>query len=99
VGSYYPAGDYGLSTAECQSDSDCIPESPCVTGFTCGVPPGLTVGQFCCQKYCVCKDYIEIPAATGVLPTPIACDPSLAVNECCNLPGRTGSSTYPTCEP
>jgi hypothetical protein len=75
-----------LCTAECSSDSDCdrVPESPCVNGFTCGVP--VVVGPFCCRKMCICRDYLLIP--DGGLITPAACDPSNADNTCCNLPGR-----------
>ena len=48
-GSVYPSGADGLCTAECTSDDDCdrVPESPCVTGFTCGIPNGIAVGDFC----------------------------------------------------
>jgi len=39
-GSSFPSGTNGLCTAECSADSDCdrVPESPCISGFTCGVP-------------------------------------------------------------
>ena len=75
-----------LCTAECGSDEDCdrVPESPCQTGFTCAVP--VVVGPFCCRKLCVCKDYLIIP--DGGVPPPQACDPDIAENTCCNLPGR-----------
>lgn len=75
-----------LCTAECSGDDDCdkVPESPCVNGFTCAVP--VVVGPFCCRKLCVCKDYLVIP--DGGVPLPKACDPSIADNQCCNLPGR-----------
>jgi hypothetical protein len=61
MGSTFPTGNNGLCTAECASDSDCdrVPESPCVTGFTCGV--AVTVGPFCCRKFCICKDYVVVP--------------------------------------
>jgi hypothetical protein len=83
-GSSFPEGTNGLCTAECESAADCerVPESPCVGGFTCGVP--VTVGPFCCRKFCVCKDYIR----NGELPEPLACDASDANNTCPNLPGR-----------
>src|SRR5688500_19790853 len=57
-GSRYPEGNKGLCTAECETDDDCdrVPESPCKTGFTCAIP--VVVGPFCCQKMCICKDYI-----------------------------------------
>lgn len=88
------AANTGMCTAECESDDDCdkVSESPCVTGFTCGIP--LTVGPFCCRKMCICKDYVILPDS-GQLPTPMACDPSIEANACCNLPGRVGQ--YPNC--
>jgi hypothetical protein len=97
-GSSPPTGTSGLCTAECSSDDDCdrVPESPCVTGFTCGIPNGISVGVFCCKKLCICKDYIEIPAS-GQLDTPMACDPEMAENKCCNLDGRVGNPLYPSC--
>ncbi len=94
--SEYPAGTNGLCTAECSADSDCerVPESPCVTGFTCGV--AVTVGPFCCRKFCICKDYIVIPDS-GELLVPMACDANNAANACCNLSGRPGNGDYPLC--
>jgi hypothetical protein len=95
-----PGGIYdpniGLCTAECSADADCdrVPESPCVTGFTCGI--AVTVGPFCCRNFCICKDYIVIPES-GELPTPKACDPADATNACCNLPNRAGNAQYPLC--
>src|SRR5262249_19713383 len=70
-GSVYPSGPNGLCTAECSSHDDCdrVPESPCKTGFTCGV--AVTVGPFCCRKFCICKDYIVLPQ-----PAHEACDAS-----------------------
>jgi hypothetical protein len=89
-----PAGDLGLCTAECSSDSDCerVPESPCETGFTCGIP--VVVGPFCCKKFCICKDYVLLPEQEE-LAEPMACDPTNADNACCNLDGRAGA--YPNC--
>ena len=86
----------GMCTAECESDDDCdkVPESPCVTGFTCGV--AVTVGPFCCRKFCICKDYVVIPEG-GSLPEPLACDATNPNNACCNLAGRRGDPTYPNC--
>jgi hypothetical protein len=97
AGSSFPAGNNGLCTAECGSDDDCdrVPESPCTTGFTCGV--AVTVGPFCCRKFCICKDYVVVPDS-GKLTTPKACDPSNDDNACCNLSGRTGSTKYPLCK-
>ena len=86
----------GLCTASCESDDDCdkVPESPCVTGFTCGIP--LVVGPFCCEKVCICKDYVILPEG-GSLDTPDACNPDVAANACCNLSNRPGNPMYPNC--
>jgi hypothetical protein len=86
----------GMCTATCESDDDCdkVPESPCVEGFTCGV--ALTVGPFCCQKFCICKDYVVLPPS-GQLPDKLACDPTNTNNVCCNLPDRVGNPMYPNC--
>jgi hypothetical protein len=85
-----------LCTAECSSDDDCdkSPESPCEGGFACVVP--VFVGPFCCQKQCVCRDYIQIPDG-GVAPNDV-CDPNNSENECCNLAGRRGNNDYPQCK-
>ncbi len=95
-GSSFPAGNNGLCTAECESDDDCdrVPESPCILGFTCGV--AVTVGPFCCRKFCICKDYVVVPES-GQLTTPKACDSANSDNTCCNLSGRVGNSAYPLC--
>jgi hypothetical protein len=90
------ASSHGMCTDSCESDDDCdkVPESPCVTGFTCGV--ALTVGPFCCQRVCICKDYVVLPDS-GSLPTPAACDASNINNVCCNLADRRGNPNYPNC--
>jgi hypothetical protein len=74
-------------SGECESDEDCDTEegSTCAGGFICMVP--TTTGNFCCQKLCVCADYVDIPAG-GVMPDLPQCDPADSRNECCNLPGR-----------
>ena len=89
----------GLCTAECSTSDDCdrVPESPCISGFTCAIPTGLTAGPYCCKKLCVCKDYIVIPA-NGKIPLPDACDPTNAANDCCNLSGRINNPMYPVCK-
>lgn len=96
-GSAFPSGNNGLCTSECESEDDCerVPESPCVGGFACGV--AVTVGPFCCRKFCVCKDYIVVPES-GDIPTPKACDPGNPDNACCNLDGRVNNPTYPLCK-
>jgi hypothetical protein len=92
AGSEYPGGNQGLCTAECSGDDDCdrVPESPCKTGFTCGI--AVTAGESCCKKFCICKDYFLIP------PSQAACDANNVANECCNLKGRRGSDQYPACK-
>lgn len=96
-GSKFPEGNNGLCTAECASDDDCdrVPESPCITGFTCGI--AVTVGPFCCRKFCICKDYVVVPEETGQLSTPMACEVSNTNNACCNLEGRQNNAMYPLC--
>jgi len=95
-GSAFPDGTNGLCTANCSSDSDCerVPESPCITGFTCGI--AVTVGPFCCQNFCICKDYVMLPE-NGQLAEPKACDAGNPDNGCCNLSGRVGNAAYPDC--
>ncbi len=98
TGSMYPQGNNGLCTAECEADSDCdrVPESPCVTGFTCGIAISAP-GPFCCQKFCICKDYVVVPD-TGEIPPPAACDATNPDNTCCNLAGRNDNAMYPLCK-
>jgi hypothetical protein len=110
-GSVPPEGTTGLCTAECSTDDDCdrVPESPCVLGFTCGIPPGGTVGELCCRKFCVCKDYVDL-SDSGQLPAPEGCNPgpkpNYNDNACCNLEGREnggpvdgqGKPKYPLCK-
>lgn len=95
AGAIYPPLGYGLSTTMCNTDDDCPAEAQCPSGFACGVPPELTVGDFCCEKLCVCRDYVPVP--DGGLPVPAACDPSVSTNACCNLSGRTNNPAYPLC--
>jgi len=97
-GSVPPSGNNGLCTAECSTDEDCdrVPESPCITGFTCGI--AVTVGPFCCRKFCICKDYVVLPESGGELAVPEACNPDNAANACCNLSGRDNSPDYPLCK-
>jgi hypothetical protein len=95
-GSEFPEGANGLCTSECASDDECerVPESPCVTGFTCAI--AVSVGPFCCRKFCICKDYVVVPE--GGLPTPKACEADNEANACCNLDGRVGDAAkYPLC--
>ena len=56
-----PPATTACAPPSASSDDDCdrVPESPCITGFTCGV--AVTVGPFCCRKFCICKDYVVDP--------------------------------------
>jgi hypothetical protein len=87
----------GLCTAECSSADDCdrVPESPCVLGFTCGV--ATTAGPYCCRKFCICKDYVVLPAS-GELEVPAGCNAAETKNKCCNLEGRRGNPNYELCK-
>ena len=71
-------------SASCSQDSDCggqlrDPKNPldtrCVKGFTCGIP--FVKGKICCQKLCLCKDFLPTNGAT----TPTGCLGSAAA-EC-----------------
>ena len=86
-----------MCTAECSQDDDCdrVPESPCTTGFTCGI--AVTAGPFCCRKFCICKDFLVLPES-GELETPKACDATNADNACCNLSGRVNNPAYDNCK-
>jgi hypothetical protein len=66
-------------SAYCSKDSDCDGQKRdngdngdfrCQTGYACGV--AFVVGPLCCQKLCLCKDFL----GTGLL-TPQICDPKL----------------------
>jgi hypothetical protein len=89
-----------LCTDSCEGDGDCEgmtdPKSDklCHSGFICMVV--LETGPLCCNKYCVCKDFVEVPE--GGLRDPAGCDPSIKANTCCNLSGRRGSPDYPLCK-
>jgi len=78
----------GMCTDFCSSDSDCdkVPESPCVTGFTCGTP--VVVGPFCCRKMCICKDYVIVPES-GTLPVPAAASQAGRRSPWCCCRGRS----------
>jgi hypothetical protein len=78
-------------TDECTSDSDCDGEirSPsdaedtrCKGGFVCGVP--FVVGPLCCQRYCVCRDFLGPSGAQ----TPVACQGPDALALCQSAAGN-----------
>jgi len=69
----------GLCTAGCESSADCADgelgrlddpsDTRCKSGFACMWP--TTVGDFACQKLCVCRDLVGDP--TGGFTKPAAC--------------------------
>jgi hypothetical protein len=73
--------DGAFCTASCSTDDDCSDgetgsksdpnDTRCKSGFVCGWP--TTVGPFCCQKMCICHDFLTVPA--GGLVEPAACMP------------------------
>jgi hypothetical protein len=80
AGDLTPATTGPLCTAGCSSDDDCsdgetsssAASAQCKTGFTCMV--ATTVGNFCCERLCVCKDFIDT-TRTGYNATPTVCMP------------------------
>ncbi len=72
-------GDGPTCTATCNTDDDCQDaettsknnkdDPHCKSDFVCMVP--TTSGPFCCQKFCVCHDFVTRPA--GGFTTPTAC--------------------------
>jgi hypothetical protein len=75
-----PPQTTALCTADCSNDDDCADgelrntadtsDTRCQTGFACKVAE--TVGDFCCRRLCVCKDFIGKTPAGGY-PTPEVC--------------------------
>jgi hypothetical protein len=70
-----------LCTADCSSDDDCADgelknkgdsaDHRCSLGFVCRVAE--TVGDFCCRRMCICKDFLNpLPAGTSYT-TPEVC--------------------------
>lgn len=61
-----------MCTDTCETDDDCSdvdPGTDCKHGFICAWP--TTAGPFCCQKLCVCHDFINVPS--GGLQEPNTC--------------------------
>jgi hypothetical protein len=71
-----PTGAY--CSASCSQDSDCDPNQQrdrgnpldhrCTQGFTCGI--AFVKGSICCQKLCLCKDFLNVHVGA---PVPPAC--------------------------
>jgi hypothetical protein len=76
-----PRGTGALCTSSCTTNADCEAgylgdrndpnDHRCKTGFACTVP--TTVGPFCCQRLCVCRDFVSEPL--GGFQTPPICMP------------------------
>jgi hypothetical protein len=70
-----------LCTATCSSDDDCSdgettsdPSShQCKSGFVCMV--ATPVGAFCCERMCVCKDFVDTTRADFRSPASCASGP------------------------
>jgi len=90
-----PASDTGntantgpLCTAGCESNDDCsdgetgpkgdLNDHHCEAGFVCMWP--TTVGPFCCERMCVCRDFVSEPM--GGFKKPTVCN---APSDCQNV--------------
>lgn len=81
-----------LCSAECSSNDDCSDgekrgsdtgDLRCKSGFVCAV--ANYVGQMCCRKMCLCRDFVAIP--DGGIQTPPACKASPENHAACpNVP-------------
>ena len=68
-----------LCTSSCSTNADCAngmvgsrndpSDRRCKNGFVCMVP--TTVGDFCCEQMCVCRDFVVEPV--GGFKTPAVC--------------------------
>jgi hypothetical protein len=61
-----------MCTAGCSTDDDCSDSDPgtlCKKDFICTWP--TTTGSFCCQKMCVCHDFVVVPQ--NGIPEPQTC--------------------------
>jgi hypothetical protein len=76
-------------TARCQHDSDCDAETKafCKSGFACAV--AMSVGPFCCEKLCICRDDLTSTNSDpdGGTRLPETCLPGRNP-ECPNVPAR-----------
>jgi hypothetical protein len=56
--------DRSMCSLHCEADADCAggdPGTACESGFACARIQ--SVGAFCCEKLCVCKDDLDVAAA------------------------------------
>jgi hypothetical protein len=66
------AAEGAMCTTGCSTDDDCSDSDPgtkCTGNFICTWP--TTTGNFCCQKMCVCHDFVVVPK--GGIPEPQSC--------------------------
>lgn len=70
-----------MCSTTCDSDVECeefAGGTHCETGFTCA--PLMSLGEFCCQKVCVCRDGLDVASSDKL---EAACAAS-EVASCCN---------------
>ena len=83
LGAPNPTPVDGVCTDACETNADCASMGTaggCAGGYTCQI--ATTVGPFCCQPVCVCRDdVIEGPESL----IPYACDPANPETNCANL--------------
>jgi hypothetical protein len=56
--------DRSMCSLQCEADAECAggdPGTACESGFACARIQ--SVGAFCCEKLCVCKDDLDVAAA------------------------------------
>lgn len=83
-------GDGAFCTDTCSTDDDCADgqttdkgntkDPRCKSNFVCAV--ATTSGPFCCQKFCICNDFVIVPK--GGFTTPTAC--MRGQSTCANVP-------------
>ena len=74
-----------MCSMKCDSDSDCeggSEDTHCATGFACA--PLMSLGDFCCQKVCVCRDDLATAQAQDLEDACAAND----VSGCCDRDPR-----------
>ncbi len=87
-----------MCSKKCSSDADCqsagitqqvvVDDTSCASGFTCARIQ--TLGEFCCEKLCVCKDDLNTAVAEEI---EVACSTSMQEG-CCDqdvVPAACGS--------
>lgn len=70
-----------MCSTTCDSDDDCasfVDGTTCEAGFTCA--PLMALGDFCCQKVCVCRDGLDVATADRLEEACLASD----VPGCCD---------------